>query len=114
MFFESENARNKAQRDPYMAGAQDARFAALAEAVPQDAELGYLSDAEAGSVLAQTLLYGAQYALAPRLVRDGAGPLWTLGNFTRPLDYAAFGAPHGLKVERDFGNGVVLFRKERS
>jgi hypothetical protein len=99
--------------DPYMVEAQATRLRGLAAAVPGDAMLGYLSNAEAGSALAQGLFFSARYTLAPRLLREGPGSHWTLGNFTQPLDYAAFGAPHGLLVERDFGNGVVLFRKER-
>lgn len=99
--------------DPYMVDAQAPRFRGLAAEVPEDAVLGYISNADPASALAGALRYSAQYTLAPRLLREGPGPVRTLGNFTHPLDYAAFGATHGLRVERDFGNGVVLFRKER-
>jgi hypothetical protein len=35
-----------------------------------------------------------------------------LGNFTRPADFAAAGRSQGLRQQQDFGNGVVLFRRD--
>jgi hypothetical protein len=55
---------------------------------------------------------GAQYVLAPRLIEKGATDDRVIGNFTRPADFAALGQSYRLRLERDFGNGVVLFRKE--
>jgi len=59
-----------------------------------------------------SMLLSAQYVLAPRLVARGAAQEWVVGNFTRPGDFAAVGRSRGLRLEQDFGNGVVLFRKE--
>jgi hypothetical protein len=52
------------------------------------------------------------YALAPRLMtRSADGPEWVVGNFSHPLDYAAAGRQHQLELVKDFGNGIVLFRR---
>lgn len=89
-----------------------ARFRKLEATLPPGAELGYLSDAEPGSMRHSGLLGTARYALAPRLVHDRPGPPWTVGDFAWPRDYAALGEPHKLRVVRDFGNGLVLYRRE--
>jgi len=99
-------------RDPYLISAQFPRFQALMNAVPERAELGYLTDAEPGSVTESSMALSAQYALAPRILEKSVGPEWALGNFTRPADFAASGQSKGLRLQQDFGNGVVLFRKE--
>lgn len=105
-----ETAYQQQNRDPYRIAAQFDRLAPVATAVPENAILGYLTDVPQGSVTESAMLIGAQYVLAPRLVVRGAERDWVLGNFTRPADFAAFGRSRGLELQRDFGNGVVLFR----
>jgi hypothetical protein len=105
-----ETSYQQQNRDPYMIGAQFNRLTPVAAAVPEDATLGYLTDVQQGSVTESAMLIGAQYVLAPRLLVRGTGREWVLGNFTRPADFGAFGRSHGLELQRDFGNGVVLFR----
>ncbi len=107
-----ETAYQSQNRDPYMISAQFTRLAGVAAAVPESATLGYLTDAAAGSVTASAMRTAAQYVLAPRLLADGTGHDWVLGNFTRPADFAALGRAQGLRVRQDFGNGVVLYRRE--
>jgi hypothetical protein len=111
-YFGFETAYQRQYRDPYKIAAQAARLEGARATVPEDAILGYLTDLEQGSAAASALFNGAQYALAPRILRQDTARTEVLGNFTRPEDYAALGRQHGLVVERDFGNGVVLFRKE--
>ena len=80
---------------------------------PENAILGYVTDVDDIQPLASAMLFSAQYTLAPRLLQKGAASRdLVLGNFTKPADFAAFGQQRGLKLERDFGNGVILFRKE--
>lgn len=110
--FESESSYQQQYRDPYMISMQFTRFEPLLPAVPERAEIGYLTDAQPGSVTESAMFLGAQYVLAPRLVEKGASHEWVLGNFTRPGDFDAVGRSHGLRLQQDFGNGVVLFRKE--
>jgi hypothetical protein len=107
-----ESAYQEQNRDPYLISAQFVRFEPLISSVSQSAELGYLTDAQPGSVTDSAMFLGAQYVLAPRLLAKGAAHEWVLGNFSRPADFAAVGRGKGLHLQQDFGNGVVLFRRE--
>ena len=98
-------------QDPYLISDQFGRLGPVLSKVPKDAVLGYLTDAQTGSVLDSALMGGAQYVLAPRLIERGATHDWILGNFTQPANFAAVGQNFGLRLEQDFGNGVVLFRR---
>jgi hypothetical protein len=109
--FESDLQSQSQNRDPYMVAAQPERFSGLKRVVSEDAVLGYLSDAEPGSTIAGAIFESAQYALAPRLLQMSTEREWVLGNFTRPADFQAVGARYSLHLERDFGNGVVLYRR---
>lgn len=111
-FYSSESAYQQQYRDPYLIGAQFERFDALRQSVPQDATLGYLTDTPLDSVLSVTMFDSAQYVMAPRILVRDPSQFLVLGNFTRPADFRAAGRQHGLRLERDFGNGVVLFRRE--
>jgi hypothetical protein len=111
-YFGFETSYQKQSRDPYQIAAQVSRLAGVAAAVPDSAVLGYTTDLEPGSVGALTIFNAAQYALAPRLILQDTAQARVLGNFARPADYAAIGRAHGLLLERDFQNGVVLFRKD--
>ena len=108
--FETAVQGQTQNRDPYMIRGAMERFAGLRQTVSENAVLGYLTDAEPGTLA--TVIFGtAQYALAPRLLEMDTQRDLVLGNFTKPLDFAGFGARYGLIVERDFGSGVVLFRR---
>jgi len=111
-YFSFESDYQKQTHDPYAIVAQADRLDGVRKVTSENAVLGYLTDAEPGSVIASAIFSGAQYVLAPRLLQPGASQDWVLGNFTRPADFAAVGHGHGLRVEQDFHNGVVLFRKE--
>lgn len=102
----------KLYRDPYLISAQFTRFGAALSAIPENAEIGYLTDAQPGSAAGSAMFLSAQYVLVPRLLKRGAAEAWVLGNFTRPADFAAVGRTHGLRLQQDFGEGVVLFRKD--
>jgi hypothetical protein len=111
--FAIESAHQERYRDPYEIAAQFSRFADFRAAVPEKAILGYITDIAPGSVTADAMFNGAQYVLAPRILRKSTeGYDLVLGNFTRPGDFVAIGRQHRLNLERDFGSGVVLFRKE--
>lgn len=108
----SESAYQKQSADPYQISAQFVRLGPVLSTVPENAVLGYVTDAEAGSVTDSALLASAEYVLAPRLVTRGTNHDWVLGNFTRPADFASFGKSLGLRLQQDCGNGVVLYRKD--
>ncbi len=99
--------------DVYKVGEQNARFQDLMPALPKTGIIGYVSDVPTSQTLGAVLRDGAQYALAPLLVREQSlrpGAEWVIGNFSKPLDVTQFGAQRGLTLVKDFGSGVVLYR----
>jgi len=109
--YRSESAYQHQLPDPYQISAQFVRLGPVLSAVPENSVLGYVTDVDA-NVVDWALFGGAEYVLAPRLLARGTHHDWVLGNFTRPADFAAFGKSLGLRLQQDYGNGVVLYRKE--
>ena len=98
--------------------AYERRFQELRSVLPARGVVGYLGhpeptgatprEADAAALLHFRRYLLAQYALAPVLLIESSGPELVVGNF----DPAALPpAPAGLRVVRDFGNGLVLFRR---
>lgn len=112
----SAAAKAAKESDPYRIGAQKERFGAAQGRLPANAVVGYISDVPTADALGQAMFFGAQYALAPRLLvgaEAGTKPEWWIGSFSKPQDYAAAGAAQGLVLVEDLGQGVVLFRREK-
>ncbi len=108
----SADAYARAYEDPYLINAQPERLRAVMASVPDRGVIGYLSDLDVGAVSGQAAYFGVMFAMAPRLVTRSADQAeWVIGNFSRPLDFAAAGAAHHLQLVKDCGNGVVLFRR---
>jgi hypothetical protein len=101
------------QPDPY--GAQSAlqRFAGVSTRLAPSGEVGYISDLRVHSDAGTPAFLAAQYAVAPRLLTpvEQSRPQYAVGNFSRPIDFAAAGAKAGYAVAADLGNGVVLYTK---
>jgi len=108
----AESVFQRTSPDPFRIADQEARFAKFRAAVPVDATLGYLTDVVPEDSRAAPMFLAAQYDLAPRLLQKSTAYDLVLGNFMRPADFAALGRQHGLRIERNFGNSVVLFRRE--
>jgi hypothetical protein len=104
---------NAQQPDRWGAGRALDRFAAAALRLPPNADVGYLSDVtgEAAGLAFLT----TQYALAPHLLvaPDATQVVWAVGNFSRPVDFAAFGARAGFRLVEDLGGGVILYQRAR-
>ncbi len=101
--------------DAYGGERAQTRFAPLLERVPASAELGYFTDLDGSQPAYAPAFLAAQYAVAPRVLvflDEQQKPEWAVGNFTRPLDFAAAGASRGYAMVADLGNGVVLFRRQ--
>ena len=109
--FDLESNDRQHPGDPFMV-TRFMRFEPILSAVPEHAALGYVTDVQSRN-LGPAMILSAQFVLAPRLLEKGTAHEWVLGDFTRPADFAAVGQRHGLRLQQDFGNGVVLFRKER-
>ncbi len=94
------------------------RFREVRSALPAQGVVGYLgrtdsagrtpAEREASSLLDFKHYLLAQYALAPVVLIESTEPDFVLGNFdpgrTPPT-------PAGFRIQRDFGNGLVLFRR---
>jgi hypothetical protein len=97
--------------------AYDHRFDGVKSLLPSRGVVGYVSDPLSPEAAAQpgdtTALRHfrryllAQYALAPRLLVESTRPEFVIGNFARDIPPS----DPGLQVVRDFGNGVVLYRR---
>jgi hypothetical protein len=111
--YESEVAYQAENQDPYQISATFVRLDGLRSAIPENSSLGYLTDAEPRSTVESAMFLAAQYVLAPRLLAKDTLHEWVLGNFTRPADFAALGKSRSLRLQQDFGNGVVLFRRQQ-
>ena len=99
-------------RNPDLVSAQFTRFAAALSSIPEGAGIGYITDAPQVGATDSAMFLSAQYVLAPRLLKRGVSEALVIGNFTRPADFASIGRTHGLRLQQDFGEGVVLFQKE--
>jgi hypothetical protein len=114
-FYQFTTAFNRANRDSYRVGFQHDRLRQLDAELPREAILGYVSDLPGGEVQDSAAFLGAQYVLAPRLlvrVDNPVKPEWVLGNFSRVVDPAPYAAANHLRVVKNYGPGVVLFRRE--
>jgi hypothetical protein len=98
--------------------AYEARYQELKHTLPPDSVVGYLSDpvppdlprSEGRTRFKRFVL--TQYALAPVIVVRSTEPDLVVGNFESPAHADTASAFH-LTLVRDFGDGVMLFRKTR-
>jgi hypothetical protein len=100
--------------------AYERRFQAARPMIPARGTVGYLgspepkgatpSEANAAALLHFRRYLLAQYALAPVLLVENTDPEFVIGNFEVG---ALPAAPGGFRVARDFGNGVVVFRRAK-
>ncbi len=94
------------------------RFQEIRAAIPARGVVGYLgrtdsagltpAEREATSLLDFKHYLLAQYALAPVVLIESTRPDFVVGNFDAGK---APSTPPGFRLERDFGNGLVLFRR---
>ncbi|MBZ5727799.1 MAG: hypothetical protein LAP87_22745 [Acidobacteriia bacterium] len=101
-------------RDRYGVESALLRLAAASRRLPPAGAVGYLSDLQLSDQAGTPAFLAAQYVLAPHLlvpVDAHASTEWAVGNFSRPVDFAAVGARAGYTMVTDMGNGVVLYRK---
>jgi hypothetical protein len=110
--FQSVDAGAHAYQDPYLINLQPERVREAIPYLPERGQVGYLSDLSFEVTAGSAAYFGVMNALAPRLVtRSADRHEWVVGNFSHPLDFAAEGRAHHLEMVKDFGNGIVLFRR---
>lgn len=100
-------------RDPYHVMPRVEALATALGDVPAEATVGYFSDVPFSDPSGSAAFFATQYAAAPHLLieaRPGARADWWIGGFSRPVDYPAEAAAHGLSFVRDLGGGMALFR----
>jgi c-di-AMP phosphodiesterase-like protein len=89
--------------------ASEKSFQALNEAVPNVRRVGFITDVKRTSRAHWLARYlRTQYALAPRVVESGTSPEWVVVNADK---FDSKLIPDGLVLIRDFGDGLLLFRK---
>jgi hypothetical protein len=122
-FWKTIDQENRYLQDPlmtYQIGIQENRFRGVAAMVPAETVVAYLSDlppqrAAHWPVNSEFIFTAVRYALAPRLLipyEKGQRQDWVLGDFSNPADAARIERENGLKLIKDFGSGVMLFRSE--
>lgn len=104
--------------DPFRVGYQEQHFREVAGMLPADAVVGYISNAPFDSFPGAAAFFGAQWALAPRIVVPHDNPRATefvVGNFSAGVETAdiisKIARDMDMHVVRDLDSGVVLFRK---
>jgi len=106
---------NRFQPDAYRIGGQQERWREVGQLLPQGCVVGYLSDVPFEDVRGSAAFFGAQYALAPRLLVDlkpGREVRWVVGDFAKPADLQKIQAEYRLRLVRDFGGSLALFERE--
>ena len=101
MVFQAFNPRHVASEN--ISSRSDQRFAALKAKLPPTGVVGYLG--ETGDS-ATSDYYLTQYALAPLVVDLSPKHPIVIGNFP---SFPPPQIPPNLRLEEDFGNGVMLF-----
>jgi hypothetical protein len=101
--------------------AYESRFRLLRSALPARGVVGYVGhpeptgatpqDSNAAALLHFRRYLLAQYSLAPVLLIESTDHELIVGNFDPG---SAPSAPPGFRLVRDFGDGVVLFRRAAS
>jgi hypothetical protein len=87
----------------------NARWSPVKELLPPSTAVGYVSDATGDSLSREYNL--AQTVLAPVIVVLGANQKYVIGCFHASDAAAKISKSRNLTLIKDFGNGVLLFKK---
>jgi hypothetical protein len=102
----------------------ETRIALLLPLLPESGEVGYVTTVENDRIFAAEKTFTnvellaqyalTQYTLAPRIVRNTPDLPLVVGNFIDGPPAPGFLEKNGLVPLKDFGDGLVLYRKERT
>jgi hypothetical protein len=115
-FLEVMTANYRERPDPWGVAQQEERLAALRAELGAPAVIGYYSDVPFARNAGQAVFFSALYTMAPHLLaaeRVSPRPEMVLGNFHERPDLVLLEQQHGLKLLKDYGRGVMLFRQEK-
>ncbi len=90
------------------------RFVNLRQLLPQHGVIGYISDEknESDQDFIDSRIYLAQYSLSPVILVRSRDYSLIVGNFLEQTPDCEAYRKQGLIPIKDFGNGVVLFRRD--
>jgi hypothetical protein len=86
------------------------RFTGIRTILPLRGTVGYLSDT-GGRRENPKAYYLTQYFLAPVVIAPDTAHEFVVANFASRSSIAILAASHGLRVEKDFSNGVALLHR---
>ncbi len=115
-FLEVMTANYREHPDPWGVAQQEERLGALRAELGAPAVIGYYSDVPFRRDNNQAIFFSALYTVAPHLLapdRVSPQPELVLGNFHERPDLAGLEQQHGLKLLKNYGRGVMLFRQEK-
>jgi len=112
--------------DPFGVLRQEERFRGVIAMLPAVSQVGYLPEPDVDAFTAETDLLGARDAFAPRMLvqqaespqqlvigdfSGAANPSVKPGSSTTARFASVYASVYGLRVVRDFGDGIVLFER---
>lgn len=99
------------------------RIAQLREVLPRQGSVGYITTIENDKIFSAEKSFSnveflgqyvlTQYTLAPLVVLNSPDMPVVVGNFIDGMPPSGFLAEHNLTPERDFGDGLILYRREK-
>jgi hypothetical protein len=106
-------AYNRAYPDRYSIATLQERFEPVLAEIPAAASVGYVTDLSPKDVQSDVIFDAAQLALAPRVVLpiEKSASEWIVGTVLQGTDPATIATSRGLHMVRNYGNGVVLYRR---
>jgi len=114
-FYQSRRLMNVAVKDSHGIEYFQRVLGGAAVEIPEDAAVGYVSDASMDDPRGIAQFFAAQYVLAPRLlVEEGTATAagWIVGVFGSDLDVNRYAQERGWMVVRKLDAGLVLFRRK--
>jgi hypothetical protein len=115
-FADEFTAYSRQTPDPWAMARQQARYALLRAELPAPSVVGYYSDVPPGAGKGNLAFFATVYSMAPHLVVEESGGRrmeLVVGNFSRRPDLGRLERERGLKLVKDYGGGVMLFRREK-
>ncbi len=88
------------------------RFGPLRAILPRGGLVGYISDSAPARGEIDREVFVVRYTLAPLIVMEGTRYPYVIGNFHRLDPDLQTGQKQGLRLVKNLGNGVILFRSD--